>query len=173
MEATTLSQSASLSGAFQDLDAFAIKARDMLELARQFNSKLQAQSETLEPEEARLVRKSLMNLGLNSNSTATSAVGEEELVLELATVLQGSRKGASSLMKDHGIIGLDEIWGAWMRSRGVCTFILFLQSRTALIEFSSFATDNSPAIIAIAKRIHGSTPLRSIVTWWAERNMHF
>lgn len=120
LEATSLSQSASLAGAFQDLDAFAIKARDMLELARQFNAKLQTQGQNLEPEEARLVRRSLMSLGLNSTTTVSSAVGDVELLQELATVLQGSRRGASSLMKDRGIVGLDEVWGAWMRSRGVC-----------------------------------------------------
>jgi len=122
MEATSLSQSASLAGAFQDLEAFAIKARDMLELARQFNAKLQTQTQDLEPEEARLVRGSLMSLGLSSTSSATSAIGgggEEELVQELAAVLQGSRRGGNSLIKDRGIVGLDEVWGAWMRTRGV------------------------------------------------------
>jgi ESCRT-II complex subunit VPS36 len=140
MEATSLSQSASLAGAFEDLDAFAIKARDMLDLARQFNVKLQAQSQDLEPEEARLVRGSLMSLGLNSTSSATSVLGgggEEELVQELAAVLQGSRKGANSLMKGRGIIGLDEVWGAWMRSRGVCACLMMLPS---LVRFSFIIT---------------------------------
>lgn len=121
MEATSVSQSATLADAFQDLDVFAIKARDTLEIARQFNAKLQTQSQNLEPEEARLVRGSLMSLGLNSTGAPTvNSGGEQELVQEVASVLQGSRRGANSLMKSRGIVGLDEVWGAWMRFRGVC-----------------------------------------------------
>lgn len=98
----------------------------MLELAQSFNARLQGHNQaTLEPEEAKLVRGSLMSLGLNSTSSSTSTIGgggEEELVRELATVLQGSGRGRNSLMKDRGVIGMDEVWGAWMRSRGVCRF---------------------------------------------------
>jgi ESCRT-II complex subunit VPS36 len=47
----------------------------------------------------------------------------EELAKELAWVLQGGRgkKGAISvgIIRDRGIIALDEVWGGWNRARGV------------------------------------------------------
>ena len=47
----------------------------------------------------------------------------DELARELARVLQGQPSNDASvtggLMKDRGIIALDEVWGGWNRARGV------------------------------------------------------
>lgn len=97
-----------------------------------------------EPEEAAFVRSSLANLGLtmkNAPVTADMINDEREfiqkLAKELASVLQvdndsegrgddrwdessdGKSKRSRGLMKDRGIVGLDEVWGGWNRVRGV------------------------------------------------------
>ena len=51
----------------------------------------------------------------------------EELARELARVLQGSwddgpEHKAGGIMKERGVIGLDEVWGGWNRARGVGEF---------------------------------------------------
>ncbi len=47
----------------------------------------------------------------------------QELARELAGVLQGDgsdgRKKEVGMMRQRGIIGLDEVWGGWNRARGV------------------------------------------------------
>lgn len=83
-----------------------------------------------EPEEATFIRSSLSQLGLQmSNAPVTLDMikderkWHEELARELAGVLQGSptsrEREKSGMMKDRGIIALDEIWGGWNRARGV------------------------------------------------------
>lgn len=56
----------------------------------------------------------------------------EELAQELSRVLQGSkdddgpsRRGNRNMgmMKERGIIALDEVWGGWNRARGVGMYI--------------------------------------------------
>ena len=80
-----------------------------------------------EPEEATFIRSSLSQLGLHMpNAPVTQDMIKderkwmEELAKELAGVLQGipatTRPG---LMKERGIIALDEVWGGWNRARGV------------------------------------------------------
>ncbi|KAF8439946.1 EAP30/Vps36 family-domain-containing protein [Boletus edulis BED1] len=83
-----------------------------------------------EPEEAKFIRSSLAQLGLqltNAPVTADMIQDErtwmEELARELAGVLQGSwdegPEQKPGIMKERGIIGLDEVWGGWNRARGV------------------------------------------------------
>lgn len=84
-----------------------------------------------EPEEAKFIRSSLAQLGLQlSNAPVTADMIRdernwiEELARELAGMLQSSRDGGPGqksvgIMKDRGIVGLDEIWGGWNRARGV------------------------------------------------------
>ncbi|KIJ64342.1 hypothetical protein HYDPIDRAFT_28786 [Hydnomerulius pinastri MD-312] len=84
-----------------------------------------------EPEEAKFIRSSLAQLGLQmSNAPVTADMIRdeskwiEELARELAGVLQGSANEGSGpksvgIMKERGIIGLDEVWGGWNRARGV------------------------------------------------------
>ena len=124
------------------------KARDMVDLASSLNAKLIAQEEQREkiralrpdlpsltanePEEAKFIRTSLSQLGLKSAAVTQDMVKDEkqwfeQLAKELGTVLIGStpREG---LMRDRGIVGLDEIWGGWNRARGVGTLSTLLLS---------------------------------------------
>lgn len=84
-----------------------------------------------EPEEAKFIRSSLAQLGLQlSNAPVTADMIQdertwmEELARELANVLQGAwgegpEQRAGGIMRERGIIGLDEVWGGWNRARGV------------------------------------------------------
>lgn len=91
-----------------------------------------------EPEEATFIRSSLSQLGLQMSNTPVTLdmIRDErrwidELAQELARVLQGpkddegppGRKGARDMciMRERGIIALDEVWGGWNRARGVGT----------------------------------------------------
>lgn len=116
--------------AFQDLEALRVKARDMVKLAAELNEKLTAASRSSttsnlpEPEEATFIRSSLSQLGLQmSNTPVTLDMMKderrwfEELARELAGVLQGTTR--AGIMKERGIIALDEVWGSWNRARGV------------------------------------------------------
>lgn len=98
---------------------------------------------TSEPEEATFIRSSLSQLGLQiSNAPVTLDMMKderrwfEELARELARVLQGGGTIASlsirdrdrdsiggGMMKERGIIALDEVWGGWNRARGVGKYI--------------------------------------------------
>jgi len=71
------------------------------------------------PEEAIFIRSSLAQLGLQvSNVPVTNDMitneknWVNELARELAEVLGG-------MMRDRGIVALDEVWGGWNRARGV------------------------------------------------------
>lgn len=88
-----------------------------------------------EPEEATFIRSSLSQLGLQmTNTPVTQDMMRderrwiEELARELARVLQGGedvglgrKNGKENLgmMRDRGILALDEVWGGWNRARGV------------------------------------------------------
>ncbi|KAG8931841.1 hypothetical protein FRC02_002076 [Tulasnella sp. 418] len=91
---------------------------------------------TIESEEAKFIRSSMARLGLTTMAITKDMVKDEEqyheeLAKELAGVLLGvgvaasktgsdGSKGGMGLMKlHHGIIGLDEVWCAWNRARGV------------------------------------------------------
>ncbi|KAF8963287.1 EAP30/Vps36 family-domain-containing protein [Flammula alnicola] len=127
--------------ALQDLEALMVKAKDMVKLAAELNEKLTASAQSsgsrpsltaTEPEEATFIRSSLSQLGLQiSNTPVTLDMMKDErewfdeLARELARVLQGPphlNKNdiiTSGMMKDRGIIALDEVWGGWNRARGV------------------------------------------------------
>lgn len=84
-----------------------------------------------EPEEAKFIRSSLSQLGLQmTNAPVTPDMIRderrwiEELARELAGVLQGTSDDVlgqkpSGIMRQRGIVGLDEVWGGWNRARGV------------------------------------------------------
>jgi ESCRT-II complex subunit VPS36 len=112
--------------ALQDLEALRVKAKDMVKLAAEFNEKLTTSRNSSEPEEATFILTSLSQLGLQmSNTPVTFDMMKderewfEELARELAGVLQGTTK--AGIMKERGIIALDEVWGSWNRARGVGT----------------------------------------------------
>lgn len=146
MESTASNTSTDMSNAFEDLEALMVKAKDMVRFAAELNSKLstisnaQTQSqlqagnlpsnEPIEPEEVTFIRSSLSQLGLqmrNAPVTLDMMNDEQkwaqELARELAGVLQGdgsdARKKEVGMMRQRGIIGLDEVWGGWNRARGV------------------------------------------------------
>lgn len=113
-----------------------IKAKDMVHIAAELNDRLTASTTTTanpssfsspEPEEATFIRSSLSQLGLQmENAPVTLDMMKDErkwieqLARELAGILQGSEKG---MMKERGIIALDEVWGGWNRARGVGGYI--------------------------------------------------
>ena len=115
-----------------------VKARDMVRLAQDLNDRLSAtassgtpsspysSSLSFEPEEATFIRSSLSQLGLQMSNTPVTLDmikdekrWEEELVRELADVIQGGGPG-KGILRGRGIIGLDEVWGGWNRARGIC-----------------------------------------------------
>jgi len=131
-----------MNSAFQDMEALMFKARDMVKLAAELNEKLTAVTasnsnshlswspyRSEEPEEATFIRSSLSQLGLQmSNAPVTMDMMKderrwlEELARELGLLLLGSwnpTSGSGGIMKNRGIIALDEVWGGWNRVRGV------------------------------------------------------
>jgi ESCRT-II complex subunit VPS36 len=138
--------------ALQDLEALMVKAKDMVKLAAELNEKLTAATASssssavpggaapgaaaglAEPEEATFIRSSLSQLGMQIANTPVTLdmMSDErkwldELARELTRVLQGTPGGGGGLMKERGIIALDEVWGGWNRARGVgaCALLLF------------------------------------------------
>ncbi|KAH8114828.1 EAP30/Vps36 family-domain-containing protein [Phellopilus nigrolimitatus] len=139
IDTTVMHAERGMSDAFEDLEALMSKAQDMVRLAKGLNEQLTAathasgNAEPLEPEEATFVRSSLGQLGLSMKHTAVTADMSkderkylEQLAVELASVLEEgadanvqNRKEKMGIMREKGIIGLDEIWGRWNRARGV------------------------------------------------------
>jgi len=126
-----------MTDALKDLEAFMVKARDMVRLAQDLNDRLSATTNSAtssspyssslssEPEEATFMRSSLSQLGLQmANAPVTLDMikderkWEEQLVRELADVIQGGGSG-KGILRGRGIIGLDEVWGGWNRARGI------------------------------------------------------
>jgi ESCRT-II complex subunit VPS36 len=138
-----------------------IKARDMVKLAEELNEKLTSATSTTAvdsssnsgtttadstsstshelPEEATFIRSSLAQLGLQMTDvpvTNDMIKDEDKWVNELAKELAGVLKG---MMKDRGIIALDEVWGGWNRARGVgAPFSIPLVQRSHRTERYSF-----------------------------------
>lgn len=173
VEASAQDTEANLNDSLKDLEALMMKAKDLVHLAAELNEKLTASSTTTttltpaslyseapetqlsslfatttlvpstEPEEAKFIRSSLAQLGLQmSNAPVTLDMIRderkwiEELARELAGVLQGSPDNIAGqkfvgIMKERGVVGLDEVWGGWNRARGVGkeTFFFTLPKR--------------------------------------------
>jgi len=122
-----------MTDALKDLEAFMIKAREMVRLAQDLNERLStttssttSSSLSSEPEEATFIRSSLSQLGLQMANTPVTLdmikdenKWEEQLARELADVIQGGGSG-KGILQGRGIIGLDEVWGGWNRARGIC-----------------------------------------------------
>ncbi|KAJ3512696.1 hypothetical protein NLJ89_g3369 [Agrocybe chaxingu] len=129
VESSAQGRENNMKDALQDLEALMVKAKDMVKLAAELNEKLTAASSSAaatEPEEATFIRSSLSQLGLqmsNAPVTLDMMTDErkwyEELARELARVLQGLPGSNNGMMKERGIIALDEVWGGWNRARGV------------------------------------------------------
>jgi len=131
VESSALGREVHMKNALQDLEALRVKAKDMVKLAAELNEKLTLAStssrslrNSSEPEEATFILSSLSQLGLQMSNTPVTLdmmkderKWSEELARELAGVLQGTTK--EGIMKNRGIIALDEVWGSWNRARGV------------------------------------------------------
>lgn len=146
--------------ALQDLEALMVKAKDMVKLAAELNEKLTAatassSSSTIvagaaaglaEPEEATFIRSSLSQLGMQIANTPVTLdmMSDErkwldELARELTRVLQGTPGGGGGLMKERGIIALDEVWGGWNRARGVGAYAFLNFFLENIYRLDSFA----------------------------------
>ncbi|KAF7974522.1 hypothetical protein HWV62_11980 [Athelia sp. TMB] len=94
-----------------------------------YTSATLAPSSAAVPEEATFIRSSLSQLGLQMQNAPVTQdmVSDErkwmdELARELADILVGSDDGRHStkgMMRERGIVALDEVWGGWNRARGV------------------------------------------------------
>lgn len=90
-------------------------------------------TQAVEPEEATFIRSSLAQLGAqmpNAPVTLDMIRDErrwvDELARELAGVLQGTGGGkGEGIMRQRGVVGLDEVWGGWNRARGVGAYPFF------------------------------------------------
>ena len=127
--------------AFKDLEVLMVRAGEMVQLAQSLNARLTAQqassSGSVSEEDATLIRSSLVQLGLPAPALTQDMVRDERryhegLAKELGHILTGTEtasgsqigkgEGKSGLMvgkKGRGVIALDEVWGLWMRARGV------------------------------------------------------
>ncbi|KZO97487.1 hypothetical protein CALVIDRAFT_479799 [Calocera viscosa TUFC12733] len=123
-------QNEDMKASFKDLEAFMSNAKSMVEAAEALNDKLTAYERSLPPgqsidlpEEATFIRSSLFRLGLGTTALTKDMVKDDEkyfdgLARELVNVLQIGSNGRG-VMGDKGILGLDEVWAAWNRARGV------------------------------------------------------
>ena len=163
------------------------KARDMVKLAAELNEKLTTVSSSKsisqtwspyqpseEPEEATFIRSSLSQLGLQiSNAPVTMDMMRderkwlEELARELGRLLQGSWNetpnrnngaGSGGIMKNRGVIALDEVWGGWNRVRGVGMCSNFALAKIPF--FSTVLQSFDPAIHILASDTPPSSTCR-------------
>lgn len=106
--------------------------------------------------ETTFIRSSLARLGLPTDAVTQDMVADErayhtELAKELGGLLLGRGGGGGEqrtkarsfnqkgLMEDsRGIIGLDEVWGAWNRARGVGAYRRFTTLFTISIDVISY-----------------------------------
>ena len=135
MQTSAAATQTNMEDALQDLETLKVQAREMVRYAAELNERLTALAPPahgpapVEPEEATFIRSSLAQLGLqmpNAPVTLDMMRDErrwhEELARELAGVLQGAHGRAqdgAGMMRQRGIVALDEVWGGWNRARGV------------------------------------------------------
>ena len=158
-----------------------VKARDVVRLAQDLNDRLSATTSSTtsslpyssslpsEPKEAMFIRSSLSpfrlqmaNAVVTLNMIKDEKTWEEQLVWELANVIQGSRSG-KDILRGRGIIGLDEVWGGWIHARGICEYACnsIAQPHRSDVLGSSYMTwmfemsMDSSAIVAIVRFIRG------------------
>lgn len=135
-----------------------------------------------EPEEATFIRSSLAQLGLSMpNAPVTQAMVKdehkwtEELARELTSVLQGSNnvrptatgKKHEGIMRERGIVALDEIWGAWNRARGIGACTRSYTIRQILTSFHrTHSTFNFPHRNTVGDNLYISThPSPHVCIW--------
>ncbi|OCF36674.1 ESCRT-II complex subunit VPS36 [Kwoniella heveanensis BCC8398] len=164
MDINAKSRNQHMKSAFADLDALMLRAGEMVRLAQSLNAKLTSQQQAassgggIQPseEEATMIRTSLVQLGLAAPALTQDMVRDERkyhegLAKELGELLtgrfsrevaQGKTEGLMLGSQGRGVIGLDEVWGLWMRARGVA-----LLSPSTLISILPYIPANtSPSI---------------------------
>ncbi|KZV91861.1 hypothetical protein EXIGLDRAFT_836834 [Exidia glandulosa HHB12029] len=156
VESNTSASTDSVASALKDLEALTAQAKSMVALASTLSAKLQQQSaqsslssspssrsstplssSTPTPDATSFIQRSLYNMGLTlsegpvvQSSDSNSSGDERRYLDELAAEVGGLL--SDGLMGGRGMVGLDEIWCAWNRARGVAllapeTFIAALQ----------------------------------------------
>ena len=183
VESSARNASTDMASALNDLEALMHKATDMVRLAEELNEKLSSISQTtqsqqqtaaqaggvIEPEEVTFIRSSLSQLGLQMRNAPVTLdmISDEqkwtkELARELAGILQGDPKQNKGMMKQRGIIGLDEVWGGWNRASGVCQlffpFLFPIQSSCIFTsKCSSHPSDDPPSGPTFLAFVHYTT----------------
>lgn len=114
--------------ALHDLEGLMAQAKEMVQLAESFNRSLREHEAARKqlPEDAQfIIGSSMARLGLGGGQTNSEfgsgkqgGNGDEELAKELGRLLTGDE----GLMRNRGMIALDEVWGAWNRARGIGTW---------------------------------------------------
>ncbi|WVO16235.1 hypothetical protein L204_103906 [Cryptococcus depauperatus] len=140
IDQTSKAQNTHMQSAFADLEALMLRAGEMVSLSQSLNAKLtsqqQSQNQTglggnkVSDEDVTMIRTSLVQLGLAAPALTKEMVKSEQLyhqglAKELAGILTGNQEGyKEGLMSARGreVIGLDEVWGLWMRARGIALF---------------------------------------------------
>ncbi|WWC61839.1 uncharacterized protein I303_104424 [Kwoniella dejecticola CBS 10117] len=158
------SHSNQMTEAFADLEALMLRAGEMVKLAHNINSKLTAQlasapagAQRPTEEETTMIRSSLVQLGLAAPAVTKEMIRDEQryhqsLAKELGELLTGRKSydsgTAEGLMvgkNGRGVIALDEVWGLWMRARGVS----LLPPSTLISILPIISVHTSPAINAL------------------------
>ncbi|WVQ82293.1 hypothetical protein IAT38_004421 [Cryptococcus sp. DSM 104549] len=140
MDLSARAQDEHMQSAFADLEALMLRAGEMVRLAQSLNSKLTQQQASASAssgaglgtqpteEETTMIRTSLVQLGLAAPALTKEMVRTEKayfegLAKELGGLLtgRGGEVGGGLMVgeKGRGVLGLDEVWGLWMRARGV------------------------------------------------------
>jgi len=138
-------------------------------MAQSLNAKL-ATSGSSSDEETTLIQSSLVQLGLPAPALTQDMVKDQNkyhdgLARELGQLLTGhdatKRGGLMVGPEGRGVIGLDEVWGLWMRARGVCTSLHCLKCPGVLI----IALLPPSTLMTILPRLssHSSPPINLLV----------
>ncbi|WWC89383.1 uncharacterized protein L201_004306 [Kwoniella dendrophila CBS 6074] len=132
MDLNIKEQSNDISEAFKDLEILMLRAGEMVKLANSINSKLLSSSNNdTSEEETTMIKSTLVQLGLNQPAITKEMIKDEKkfhisLAKELGQLLTGKINDESNKQEGlmigkngKGVIALDEVWGLWMRARGV------------------------------------------------------
>ncbi|KAK4684902.1 ESCRT-II complex subunit VPS36, partial [Tremellales sp. Uapishka_1] len=107
------SKDETMQDAFKDLEVLMVK------LAQSLSSKI---SYSTSADDTTLIQTSLVQLGLPSPALTQDMVrsaNDGKYFDGLARELSGILVGKHGIMLQRGVISLDEVWGLWMRARGV------------------------------------------------------
>ncbi|EJD43582.1 hypothetical protein AURDEDRAFT_114644 [Auricularia subglabra TFB-10046 SS5] len=163
-----------VASALRDLEALAAQAKSMVALASNLSARLQQSQSKLsaaDAEASSFIQKSLYNMGLalpDGPVMQDSLNNEKKWTDELAGEVAGLLR--EGLMGGRGMVGLDEIWCAWNRARGVALISpeTFLAALTRAVEKRqvdlALRTLKSGLIVLHAPRLsHGAFCARLLI----------